>query len=371
MAIVNLKSVKMSVIKMPLKQPFITHLGTVSEREAIIIEAVGQEGAIGYGEGVAFTSPWYTEETVHTSWHVIRDFLIPLLRTKELSHPGDAYRLFSSVRRNNMAKSAIETALWDLQAKREGVPLWKLLGGTADSIPSGVVVGNPDLSVAIRQVDGYLAQGYQRVKVKISPDHDVEYIAELRKVFPELPLMADANSAYSLKDADRLKGLDEFGLLMIEQPLDVDDIVDHAKLQSQIATPICLDESIVTCEDARKAIELGSCKVINIKMGRVGGLGEAKRIHDLCLAKGIPVWAGGMIEFGISRAHNLALASLPGFTIPGDISGSDRYWEEDIIEPEIQVEKGSITLPQRPGIGFEINKKRLKEVTVFEETFQF
>jgi o-succinylbenzoate synthase len=368
---VRLKSVKLSVIKMPLKQPFITHLGTVSYREAIIVEAEGKEGAIGYGEGVAFSSPWYTEETVQTSYHILKDFLIPLLQFREISHPDEVFRMFSSVRRHHMAKSAIETALWDLQAKREGVPLWRLLGGTAESIPSGVVVGNPDLSLSIKQIEEFIKQGYQRVKVKISPEYDVDYIAEIRKQFPDLPLMADANSAYSLKDTDRLKALNEFELLMIEQPLDVDDIVDHAKLQSQISTPICLDESIVSFDDARKAIELGSCKVINIKMGRVGGLGEAKRIHDFCLSKGIPVWAGGMIEFGVSRAHNLALASLPGFTIPGDISGSERYWEEDIIEPKIQVENGSIVLPDRPGIGFDVNEKRLKEVTVFEEIFQF
>ncbi|MEH7886131.1 o-succinylbenzoate synthase [Bacillus sp. JJ1609] len=367
----NIKSVKLSLIKMPLKQPFATHLGTVDEREAMIVEVEGNDGVSGYGEGVAFSSPWYTEETVQTSWHVLKDFIIPLIKKKGIAHAEEAFALFSSIRRNHMAKAAIETALWDLQAKRESKPLSKLIGGTVDTIPSGVVVGNPNLSAAITQIESYLEKGYNRVKVKISPENDIQYIAGLRKKFPDLPLMADANSAYTLEDVERLKALDEYGLLMIEQPLEYDDIVDHAKLQSQISTPICLDESIVTFDDARKAVELGSCKVINIKIGRVGGLREAKRIHDFCAVKEIPVWVGGMIEFGISRAHNLALATLPGFTIPGDISGSDRYWEEDIIDPEIKVNGGFINLPDRPGIGFELNRKRLKEVTIFEEKIIF
>lgn len=367
----NIKSIKLSLIKMPLKQPFTTHLGTVIQREAIIVEVEGNDGVSGYGEGVAFSSPWYTEETVQTSWHVLKDFIIPLIKEKGIAHPEGAFALFNSIRRNYMAKAAVETALWDLQGKREGKTLSKLLGGTVNTIPSGVVVGNPNLTAAITQIESYLEKGYNRVKVKISPENDIQYIAGIRKKFPYLPLMADANSAYTLEDAERLKALDEYGLLMIEQPLEHDDIVDHAKLQSQISTPICLDESIVTFNDARKAVELGSCKVINIKIGRVGGLGEAKKIHDFCALKGIPVWVGGMIEFGISRAHNLALASLPGFTIPGDISGSDHYWEKDIIEPEIKVQGGSITLPDRPGIGVELNRKRLKEVTIFQEKIIF
>lgn len=367
----NIESIHLYVIKMPLKQNFTTHLGTVSEREALIIEVAGKDGIRGYGEGVAFSSPWYTEETVQTSFHMIKDFLIPLLKEKKLGHPSEASVLFSSVRRNQMAKAAIETALWDLQAKREGMSLSKLIGGTVETIPSGVVVGNPETAAALKQIEAYLKEGYERVKVKISPENDFELISAIRRMYPDLPLMADANSAYSQADSARLKELDQFGLMMIEQPLGVDDIIDHAVLQSQMKTPICLDESIVTFEDARKAVELGSCKIINIKLGRVGGLGEAKRIHDFCLSRDIPVWAGGMIEFGISRAHNLALASLPGFTIPGDISGSGRYWEEDIIEPEISVVNGRISLPDKPGIGFEVNWKRLHSVMIYEEKFVF
>lgn len=365
----RLRSVRLTVIRMPLRRPFVTHLGAVSEREAIIVEVEGQDGVTGCGEGVAFSSPWYTEETVQTCYHVLRDFLIPILKVKALSHPADAARAFRAVKRNHMAKSAIETALWDLQAKREGVPLWRLLGGTGSPVPSGVVVADPDPSAAASQIEAYLEQGYRRVKVKIGPGRDVDYIAALRTRFPDLPLIADANAAYTLADADRLRVLDEFGLLMIEQPLAAGDLVDHAELQSMIATPICLDEGIATYEDARTAIRLGSCRAVSIKMARVGGLGEAKKIHDLCAASGIPVCAGGMIEFGVSRAHNLALASLPGFTVPGDISGSDRFWEEDIIEPAIRVEGGAVALPDRPGIGFEINRRRLREVALSSEVF--
>lgn len=366
----DIKSVHLTLINMQLKQPFMTHLGSVTDREAIIVEVEDRNGIIGYGEGVAFSSPWYTEETVQTAYHMLKDFLIPLLKKKGISHPDEAFRLFSSVRRNHMAKAALETALWDLQAKKEDLPLSRLIGGMRSELPVGVVVGNPNLSDVLKQIECYMDQGFKRVKIKISPESDYQLISGIRQRFPDLPLMADANSAYSLKDADRLKTLDAFNLLMIEQPLGFDDILDHAKLQNQLKTPICLDESIVTFEDAKNAIELASCGVINIKVGRVGGIGEAKKIHDYCYSKGIPVWAGGMIEFGISRAHNIALASLPGFTIPGDISGSDRYWEQDIIQPEIEVENGMIQVPDRPGIGFELNRQRMKEVTVFEERFQ-
>lgn len=367
----KLKGVRLRIIKMPLKAPFATHLETLTHREAIIVEVIGKDGVLGYGEGVAFSSPWYTEETVKTSYHMLKDFLIPLLKASPINHPSQASSVFASIRRNQMAKAAIETALWDLEAKRQGLHLSRLLGSSAVEIPSGVVVGTPDIQEAIRQIEGYVLMGFRRVKIKIFPENDIRFVAQLRDRFPSLDIMADANSAYTLEDVDRLKALDEYGLLMIEQPLGNDDITDHAVLQKQISTPVCLDESITSYEDARKAIELGSCKVINIKIGRVGGLHTAVKIHDLCSAKGIPVWCGGMIEYGISRAHNIALASLPGFTIPGDISGSDRYWDEDIVSPEIKVREGFIKVPNEPGIGFEINIKRLKEVTVAEEVFFF
>ncbi|WP_394141580.1 o-succinylbenzoate synthase [Cytobacillus oceanisediminis] len=367
----DIKLITLYKIKMPMRTPFSTHLGTVEDREGIIVEVTDKEGLKGYGEGVAFSSPWYTEETVETSYHMLRDFLIPILRKADLNHPSEAGPLFDTFKRNQMAKAALETALWDLAAKKEEISLSRFIGGTQERIPSGVVVGAKTKAEARRQIETYLEDGYQRVKIKISPENDFEFISDIRRHFPELPLMADANSAYTLNHIDHLKRLDDFGLLMIEQPLEHDDIVDHAKLQKELKTPICLDESIVTFNDARRAIELGSCKVINIKIGRVGGLGPAKKIHDYCLEKGIHVWCGGMLEFGISRAHNIALASMEGFTIPGDISASSRYWEEDISFPEVTVEKGMIEVPSHPGIGFEINEKRLKEVLVSKETFAF
>jgi O-succinylbenzoate synthase len=368
---VRIASIHLYVIEMPLKVPFITHLGEVNMRRGIIVEIVDKDGLSGFGEGVAFSSPWYTEETVGTSLHVITEFLIPLLQQKPVEHPSEVSSLFGAIRRNQMAKAALETALWDLYAKQQGHSLSLILGGTRQKIPSGVVVATDTLSGAMLQIEKYLSEGYQRIKVKISPGKDVLFLSEIRRAYPDLPIMADANSAYTLQDIDRLKALDEFGLLMIEQPLAHDDIIEHALLQKEIQTPICLDESIVTFDDARKAIEFGSCRVINIKVGRVGGLHEAKRIHDYCLDKGIHVWCGGMIEFGVSRAHNIALASLPGFTIPGDISASDRFWDEDIITPEVTVENGYIQVPASPGIGFDLNRKRLKKTMVGESVFSF
>ncbi|MEH7074662.1 o-succinylbenzoate synthase [Neobacillus drentensis] len=367
----KITSIELNVIEMPLKDPFLTHLGAVNIREGIIIKITNSDGVSGYGEGVAFSTPWYTEETVKTSLHMLTDFLIPILQKNPIDHPSQASRLFSSLRRNNMAKAAIETALWDLYAKSHSQPLSKTLGGTRSAIPAGVVVATDSATKALAQIDQYLQEGYQRVKVKINPKQDYSFLSEIRRFFPDLPLMADANSAYKLTDLERIKALDDFNLLMIEQPLAYDDILEHSFLQKEIKTPICLDESICSYDDALKAIEFGCCKVINIKVGRVGGLYEAKRIHDYCFEQGVPVWCGGMIEFGISRAHNIALASLPGFSIPGDISSSNRFWEEDIITPEVNVQNGLVAVPTSPGIGFKLNKKRLQEVLQWKETIVF
>ncbi len=356
---------------MPLKSPFHTHLGTVTEREGIIVEVIDSNGISGYGEGVAFTTPWYTEETVRTSLHIMSDVLIPLLQKNLINQPEDAAILFQSIRKNHMAKAGLEMAIWDLYAKASLTSLSKVIGGTRSEIASGVVIAADSLLSALNQIEKYLEEGYQRFKIKIHPGQDYTVLEEIRRYYPELPIMADANSAYTLKDMDRLKALDDFNLLMIEQPLASDDIIEHSLLQKGINTPICLDESIVSFHDAKNAIELGSCKIINIKAGRVGGLYEAKRIHDYCLNRGIDVWCGGMIEFGISRAHNIALASLPGFTIPGDISASNRFWEEDIIAPEVSVKNGCVSVPDTPGIGFGINEKRLKETTRIEKVFKF
>ena len=367
----KIASVELYVIQKPLKAPFLTHLGKVKDREGIIVKVTNKDGLSGFGEGVAFSTPWYTEETVATSLHMLEDFLIPLLQKHPIQHPDEISILFKSIRRNNMAKAAIETAIWDLYAKEQAKPLSTVLGGTRSAIASGVVVATDSTLKALQEIERYLVEGYQRIKVKINPEQDYTFLSEIRRVYPNLPIMADANSAYSLRDIDRLKALDELNLMMIEQPLAHDDIMEHAILQKEIRTPICLDESIVSFDDARKAVEFGSCQVINIKVGRVGGLHEAKRIHDYCYGKGIPVWCGGMIEFGISRAHNIALASLPGFTIPGDISASDRFWEEDIILPEVTVEEGFIAVPTSPGIGFGLNEKRLKSALLAQKSYSF
>lgn len=367
----KIAQIKLKVISMPLKTPFHTHLGTVSEREGIIVEVIDSNGVSGYGEGVAFSTPWYTEETVKTSFHMISDVLIPLLKEKPIKHPEEAAILFQSIRRNNMAKAGLEMAIWDLYAKINCKSLSAAIGGTREKIAAGVVVAADSLNSSLNQIEKYLEEGYRRFKIKINPNQDYSFLNEIRRRYPELPIMADANSSYSLSDIDRLKALDDFNLLMIEQPLASDDIIEHSLLQRELKTPICLDESIVSFTDAKNAIELGSCKIINIKAGRVGGIHESKRIHDYCLTKGIEVWCGGMIEFGISRAHNIALASLQGFTIPGDISASNRFWEEDIITPEVNVENGFVTVPDTPGIGFGINEKRLQETTLIEKVFKF
>lgn len=358
-------------IQMKLKFPFSTSFGTLTNKDFLLLEVKDEDGTIGWGESVAFRSPWYTEETMRTNWHMLEDFLIPLLLHKEVEHPDKLSDIFAPIRRNNMAKAAIEGAIWDIYAQQTGQSLAQALGGTKDKIEVGISIGiQPTVEELIEVVDRSLQEGYKRIKVKIKPDWDVDVIRTLRETFPDTPIMADANSAYSLKDMDRIKQLDEFDLMMIEQPLAADDIIDHAKLQKELKTPICLDESIHSLEDARKAIELGSTKVINIKIGRVGGISEAKRIHDYCQSKDIPVWCGGMLESGIGRAHNIALTSLPNFVMPGDTSGSNRYWDQDIIQPEVVATDGYIEVPKTPGIGYDIDRKAVEAFTVSKKTYK-
>lgn len=352
-------------LKMRMKEPFSTSFGTMQDKQFLVIEVTDELGNCGWGESVAFEAPWYTEETVETNMHMIRDFLIPLLIGKELSHPDEVGEIFSPIRGNNMAKAAVEGAVWDLYAKRNNLSLAHALGGEKQDIDVGISIGlQENLPVLITKVQGYLDEGYKRIKVKIKPGEDIELIRGLRAAFPDVPLMADANSAYTLADIDVLKQLDEFSLLMIEQPLGHDDIVDHSVLQQELKTPICLDESIHSLADVRKAIALGSTKVINVKIGRVGGLSEAKRIHDYCMALDVPVWCGGMLEAGIGRAHNIALTSLPNFILPGDTAGSSRYWEKDIITPEVTVHGGMIKVPVEKGIGFAPDLVAIDEFTI-------
>lgn len=360
-----IKHITIRKMKMMMKSPFATSFGSFQEKEFLLLEVTDELGNTGWGESTAFHAPWYTEETFETNLHIIRDFLIPLVLNKEISHPDKVSEIFSPIRKNNMAKAAVEGAIWDLYAKRNKLTLAEALGGTAEKIEVGISIGiQQSKEQLVEVVRGYIAEGYKRMKVKIKPGYDVEVIRFLREAFPTVPLMADANSAYKLNDIDLLKQLDEFNLMMIEQPLASDDIIDHAKLQKAIKTPVCLDESITSFEDARKAIELGSTQIINVKIGRVGGLTESKKIHDYCMEKGIPVWCGGMLEAGIGRAHNIALTTLPNFTLPGDTASSSRYWEEDVITPEVVAVDGFITVPTEYGIGYEPNLEVMDRYTV-------
>lgn len=366
----KLVEVTLRHLQMEMKSPFSTSFGTFQMKDFILLEAVDEQGTVGYGESVAFSSPWYNEETFKTNWHMLEDFLIPMLLGKELEHPDEVSDLFSAIRKNNMAKSTIEGAVWDIYAQQTNQSLAHALGGTKDQIDVGISIGiQNSVEELLEVVRGYVEEGYKRIKVKIKPGWDVDVMRRLREAFPNVAIMADANSAYRLEDVELLKQLDAFDLTMIEQPLASDDIIDHATLQKQLSTPICLDESIHSFEDARKAVELGSTKIINIKIGRVGGLTEAKKIHDYCMEKGIPVWCGGMLEAGIGRAHNVALTTLPNFILPGDTAGSSRYWEKDIITPEVIVDHGVIHVPQQAGIGYAIDQEAVERYTVMKKTY--
>ncbi|EGO63363.1 o-succinylbenzoate synthase [Acetonema longum] len=342
-------------MKMDLKVPFVVSFGALKDKHFMAVE-VHTKDHVGYGDCSAFSHPYYNEETISTAWHIIQDFLVPLLFSKEeISRPEEVSELFSHIRRNKMAKAALDCAIWDLYAKENNISVARALGGTRDKIETGISIGiqeSPD--DLVRVVENFMGEGYRRVKVKIEPGRDIKYLEAVRKRFGNIMLMADANSAYTLKDIDLFKELDHLDLIMIEQPLSHDDIVDHAKLQGALKTRICLDESIHSVDDARHAIELGSARTINIKVARVGGLTEARKIHDLCASHDIPVWCGGMLDTGIARAHNVAIASLPNYRFPGDVPASDRYWHQDVISPAMTIDRNAmIQVPDKPGIGFE------------------
>ena len=321
-----------------------------------------------WGELVAQTAPLYNEETVDTAWEIMRNHLLPLVVGEEFSHPSQLADRWSMVRRNYMAKAAIELAFWDAWSHAGAVSLSKALGGGGTAIPVGVSIGiQPSLPELLTEIERFLGAGYRRIKVKIEPGWDLDVVAAIRERFGDVPLMVDANSAYKLNDLEHLRSLDEFSLMMIEQPLAHDDIVDHARLQAELATPICLDESINSAEEARRALDLGSCRIINIKTGRVGGHRKALAIHDLCRNRDVPVWCGGMLESGIGRLHNVALASLPGFTLPGDTSASSRYFAEDIIDPPVTAPEGMVTVPDEQGIGHRVRTGLIERLTVAEE----
>lgn len=368
-AVVNIKVIELREIRLPLVHFFETSFGRTTERRIPLIRVKDADGAEGWGECTAGEEPFYSEEWTETAWTTIKDFLAPMVLGHEVERAADVYSLMKAVRGNRMAKGAIEAACWDLEAKRRGVPLWKHVGGVREEIPCGVSIGIQDSpEVLLEKIAKELSDGYQRIKIKIKPGWDLKIIEQVRSRFPEILLMGDANSAYTLDDAPLFRALDEFDLMMIEQPLAHDDILDHAQLQQQIRTPVCLDESIHTSADAQHAIDVGACRLINVKLGRVGGHTEAKRVERVCRERNIPVWCGGMLESGIGRAHNIAMATLEGFTLPGDVSASSRYWEEDIIEPPVTVtERGTIKAPDGPGIGYDINHARIESLTVRRE----
>lgn len=360
----KIKKISLHVIEMLFKQPFRTSHGLYELRKSIIVEMEEASGIVGYGEVVAFTEPWYTEETVDSALQIIKDILGPILINSEIEHPDEITQIFLAYKRNNMAKAGLEGAVWDIYARLKNQSLADVLGGTRGKVPAGAVVGINDISQTIQQIELLIGQGFERIKIKVSPKNDEEIIKVIQNKFPTISLLIDANSSYTLNDLEKLRNLDQYDLLMIEQPFGDRDFIEHSILQKEIKTPICLDESIYSLEDVKLAHYLGSCKIINVKSGRVGGLSESIRIHDYCSENNLQIWCGGMFETGIGRAQSIALASLPHFTIPGDITASDKYWEADIIAPKIIVENGYVQVPDKKGIGVELNRKRLGEVLI-------
>jgi O-succinylbenzoate synthase len=368
---VKIDALELRLLKLPLVHFFETSFGRVDDKHFILVR-VESDGVSGYGECVAEKDPYYSSETNDTVWHIIAEFIAPRVLGVEFEHPRELFPALKAIRGHNMAKAAVEMAAWDLFARQRGEPLSRVLGGAGDRIASGVSVGiQPTLDDLAAKVEGELAAGYRRIKIKIKPGWDVRPVETLRQRFGAIKLMVDANAAYHLSDADHLAALDAFDLMMIEQPLDYDDVADHAELQRRLKTPICLDESIKTVGIAREAIAAGACRIINIKPGRVGGFTESIRLHDLCAAHGIPVWHGGMLESGIGRAANIHLSTLPNFSLPGDIAASKRYFDPDLIEPAVEVAAdGTIAVPTGPGLGVKIREDRVDHATMKKTMFK-
>ncbi|SRR5581483_4111683 len=358
-------------IHMPLVHFFETSFGRTTARRILLL-TVHCDGVNGWAECVAGENPFYSGEWVETAWPTIREFLAPAVLGRTLNQARECVPLMSHVRGHRMAKAAVENALWDAEAKQKGVPLWKLLGGTRREIACGVSIGIQDsVEQLLDKITTELASGYRRIKVKVKPGWDLNILEPIRAHWTDILLSCDANSAYRLAQLEHLRKFDQFKLLMIEQPLWNDDIYFHARLQKQLQTKICLDESIRNARDTEAAIELGACGIVNIKVGRVGGFTEAKSIHDVCLSRGIPVWCGGMLESGVGRIHNVALSTLENFRLPGDVSASKRYWKEDIIDPEVEVSpQGTISIKDEPGTGYRIREDLIEKLTVRKETLR-
>jgi len=366
----QLEKIELKEIEMPLKHPFETSFGLTTRRRVLIVKVFDKSGATGFGECVAMENPFYNHETIDTAWLMTTKYIAPLLSAARIESAAQMCDALAPIRDNRMAKAGIEAAVWDLEAKLLQTPLWKHIGGTREEIVCGVSIGLQETTDAlVEKVAREVESGYRRIKLKIKPGRDVRLLEAVRRKFPLITLSVDANSAYQFeRDAPLFKQLDEYDLLMIEQPLAPGDLVDHAKLQRAIKTAICLDESIVSLTNARHAHELGACRIINIKLGRVGGFSESRRIQSFAQTHEMPVWCGGMLEAGIGRAHNIALSTLPGFTLPGDVSASARYWEEDIIEPPVVVSpEGTINAPKGFGIGYKVKENLIEKLAVKRE----
>ena len=366
-----IRQIELRELRMQLLHPFETSFGVTQQRRIVLVK-VSDGSHEGYGEVTAGEGPFYNHETTETAWHILRDFIIPSSIGKEFTCARDVLPLVAGIRGHNMAKAGLETALWDLEATLEKVPLWKLLGGTREKIDCGVSIGiKPTIDKLLATIDTEIKAGYRRIKIKIKPGWDVEVVREVRSAFPKILLMADANSAYTLADVDLFRKMDKYDIMMFEQPLHHEDMIDHAELQKQIQTAICLDESIHSADDARKAIQIGACRIINVKLGRVGGHAGVRAVHDVCREHGVPVWCGGMLESGIGRLHNVALSSLENFSLPGDVSDSKRYWSEDIIEPPVEVSSsGQITQRSEPGgPGRYVKPALIEKLTVRSQVF--
>lgn len=358
--------VKLYWLKMPLKRFFETSFGKTLWKHCIVVEINDVDGYTGWSEIVAGEGPWYSYETVETAWHIVSKYIIPLLLKRKLENIDEYIEMVKPIRGHNMAKAGIEMALWDIVAKRSRKSLSQIIGGKRDRIVSGVSIGiQRDIKTLLKIIEEYLIQGYSRIKVKIKPGWDIDVVKNIRESFPDIMLQVDANAAYTLNDTKVLKKMDRYNLLMIEQPLYYDDIIDHSKLRKKLDTPICLDESIKTPYHAEKAIEINSCDIINIKPGRVGGIINSLKIYNLCVRNGLGVWIGGMLETGIGRAYLVALASLSKISYPNDISASNRYFEKDIVDPEWRLNKdGTISVPDKPGIGVNIDIDELNKWTI-------
>jgi len=367
---IRLDRITLREIRMPLVHFFETSFSRTTERRIVLLE-VSSDGVTGWGEVTCGEHPFYNEEWTESAWMILRDYVGPRVLRIDFASAAEVGARSAHIRGHLMARAGLEVAVWDLEARMLGKPLYQHIGGGArNEIPCGVSIGIQDsVPQLLEKIETELAAGYQRIKMKIKPGWDVDVVREVRKRFPNILLMADANSAYTLSDADRLKCLDEFNLMMIEQPLAHDEIIDHAKLQVQLKTPICLDECIRSVHRAEQAIAMDAGRIINIKLGRVGGFAEAKRVHDVAQAAGIPVWCGGMLESGIGRAHNIALSTLPNFTLPGDVSASKRYWSRDIIQPPVEVSsRGTIAITDAPGFGYEVDRDFFESITIRRET---